>query len=188
MSLLYTIRMNNSMAQPSQKAIENRVKAKAAFLIERVLLDSDNDAMIAVGRSPSTIKKWGREDPEFKAQHMVAREQAKLRLQSEAEAALVPVDVTDLDGQLDKIAVKSMQRMDEIVSMPVTRGSTPAEVAQIRLASEKVLEAKGILKPKVSTGTQVSVIVAKFANEGQEFNAAWKNRAGKVVDVDGSVK
>tara|TARA_R110002012_G_scaffold297259_2_gene495158 strand:+ start:5526 stop:6068 length:543 start_codon:yes stop_codon:yes gene_type:complete len=180
--------MSKSNAQPSEKAKANRASAKAAFLIERVQTDSDNEALIRIGRSPSSLKLWNREDSEFKAQHLTAREQAKLRLEAEAIAALVPVDTTDLDGQLDAVAIESMQRMKEITSIPVTRASSPAEVAQIRLASEKVLEAKGILKPKVSTGTQVSVIVAKFANEGKEFDPDWKNRATKTVDVDGSIK
>ena len=177
--------MDNASSQPTPKAVLAREQAKSDFLIKRVEVDSDLAATNLIGRSPGAVKRWDREDADFALLHQAAQEAAIGRREMAVEQALNPVDLSNLPVQLDEAAVDAMERLREIVRIKITASTKAADMAQIRLASEKLLEAYGLLKPREVGGTQVNVIVGQYAEEGRVFDPPWKHR--KVIDVKGSV-
>jgi hypothetical protein len=179
--------VNASSGVATQDHSERREKLrllKSTFLAHRVEADTDEEAENKIGRTHRTIQIWDKDDPEFKLLHQAAKEASIGRQEMALENAPI-IDITMLNTELDGASVDAMARLREIVGIPIHRGMKAADVAQIRLASEKLLEATGILKPRETSGTQVNVIVGEFAKAGKEFDPPWKHR--KVVDVEGKV-
>ena len=114
---------------------------KPASNLKRVEVDTDIAASELTGRSPVAVKRWDREDPEFALLHQAAKEAAIGRRELAVEHALSPVDTSNLPVQLDEAAVDAMERLREIVAIKITASTKAADMAQIRVASEKLWEA-----------------------------------------------